>query len=87
MFRPFSTTNTFDASRSGIVHNGGNREKMGRAKGNMSGNRAVQNEQVKSLSRKYNLNKPQQRTLHELISGQGYGYEEIEQLIKAYFNK
>lgn len=59
MFRPFFTTHTFDASRSGIIHNGGNREKMGRAKGKMSGNRAVQKEQVKSLSRKYNLDRPQ----------------------------
>ncbi|WP_455589832.1 RHS repeat-associated core domain-containing protein [Bacteroides rodentium] len=87
MFRPFSTTNTFDASRSGIIHSGGNREKMGRAKGNMSGNRAVQDEQIRSLCNKYNLDRTQQRTLHDLISGQGYGYKEIEQLIKDYFNK
>ena len=87
MFRPFSTTNTFDASRSGIVHNGGNREKMGRAKGNMSGNRAVQNKQIESLCNKHNLDKGQRQTLHRLVGGEGLSYHEIEQLIKEYFRK
>lgn len=87
LFRPFSTMNTFDANKSGFAQGGSNREKMGKAKGNMSGNRGVQKEQVESLCSKYHLEKAERRTLHDLISGQGYGYHEVEQLIKDYFNK
>ena len=87
MFRSFSTTNTFDANKSGIIHSGGNREKMGRAKGNMSGNREVQKEQINSLCQKYNLDRSQRETLHRLVRGEGYGYQEIEHLIKDYFKK
>lgn len=87
MFRPISTTNTFNANKSGFAQGGSNREKMGRAKGNMSANREVQEEQIKSLCTKYKLGKDQKRIVHDLVSGQGYGYHEIEQLIKDYFNK
>ena len=87
MFRPFSTTNTFDANKNGFAQGGSNKEKMGKSKGNMSGNHDVQNKQVEDLSRKYNLDKKQKRTLHDMISGEGYGYNEIEKLIKDYFNK
>lgn len=87
LFRGFSTTNTIDANRSGIVHSGANKEKMGKGRGNMSGNHDVQNEQAHSLSNKYGLDKKQRKILHKLIHGQGYGYKEIEQVIKDYFNK
>lgn len=88
MFRPFSTTNTFDASKSGFAQGGSaNKEKMGKAKRNMSANHDVQNAQIDNLCTKYNLDKPHRRILHELIGGQGYSYHEIEQLIKDYFNK
>ncbi|GAB6868113.1 hypothetical protein JCM16496A_05180 [Bacteroides rodentium JCM 16496] len=60
---------------------------MGRAKGNMSGNRAVQDEQIRSLCNKHNLDRVQRQTLHRLVGGEGLGYHEIEQLIKEYFRK
>lgn len=87
MFNPFSTTNTFDANKSGIVNGGSNKEKMGRAKGNMSGNHDVQNKQARSLAKKYNLNKKQQGIFHDLVTGQGYNYHEMEQVLRDYFNK
>lgn len=87
MFRPLSTTNTFDANKSGFTQGGSNKEKMGTTKGNMSGNHDVQNKQIDNLCTKYKLDKTQRRAVHDLIGGQGYGYHEIEQLIKDYFNK
>ena len=62
-------------------------EKMGRAIGKMSANRNVQDQQFKSLIRKYHLSKDEKDILHNEISHQGYGYHEIEQLIKELFNK
>lgn len=47
----------------------------------MSGDHLRQNGQVKSLARKYKLNKEQVEILHLEIGGQGYGYHEIEELI------
>ena len=34
---------------------------------------------------KYKLSDDQQEQLHELIHGEGYGYHEIEQVIKDFF--
>lgn len=81
----YSTTNTFDAGKSGFST--GNREKMGRVQGNMPGNNQAQNEQVRSLCNKYNLTKDQKEVLHREIGGQGYGYHEIEDVIKELFGK
>lgn len=44
-----------------------------------------QNEQVKSLAQKYKLTKEQQDKVHREISGQGYSYKEIEELIIEMF--
>ncbi len=60
-------------------------QKMGKAIGKMSGNRNVQDKQVRSLAKKYKLSDDQQEQLHELIHGEGYGYHEIEQVIKDFF--
>lgn len=87
MFRPSGTVNTFDASKSSFTHSGSNKEKMGRPKGNMSGNRVVQKKQIDDLCAKYNLREDKRRELHDLVGGQGYGYKEIEQLVKDFFNK
>jgi hypothetical protein len=83
---PPSTTLTVDANASRFV-NQKQTEKMGRAKGNMPGNNQMQNKQIDILARTYNLSKGQRNELHRLIGGEGYGYTEIEQLIKDYFNK
>ena len=80
-----STTHTFDANKSGFA--AGSKEKMGKPKGNMPGNNQAQNEQVRSLCKKYDLNKEKKEILHREIGGQGYGYHEIEQIIKDLFNK
>ena len=61
MFRPFSTTNTFDAGKSGFAQGRSDKEKMGKSKGNMSGNHDVQNKQVEDLSKKYNLDKKRKK--------------------------
>lgn len=90
MVRPFSTTNTFDAVKSGFARGDGsnrNREKTGVSKGNMSANRGVQKEQIEALCTKHGLNKDERQVLHRLVGGEGYGYHEVEQVIKDYFNK
>ena len=53
---------------------------MGKAKGNMTANHALQNQQYKDIVSKLNLNSKQAEQLHREISGQGYGYKEILQL-------
>lgn len=66
---------------------GKNKEKMGVSKGNMSGNRVVQKEQFNTLANKYRLSKAQRKELHKLISGQGYGYHEVEKIILDFIIK
>jgi hypothetical protein len=58
---------------------------MGKIKGKTPSNNQVQNKQIIDLTRKYKLNHKQVEELHELIHGEGYGYHEIEELIKDYF--
>ena len=53
----------------------------------MSGNRAVQKEQVNTLVKKHHLSKQERQILHDEISHQGYGYHEIEELIYTLFGK
>ena len=80
--RPPGTTNTFDANKSGFAS--GNKEKMGKPKRNMPGNNQVQNKQVRDLVKKHNLTKDEQCKLHDMISGEGLGYHEIESIIVNY---
>lgn len=80
----YSTVNTFNANKS---FPSVQKEKMGKPKRNMPGNHEVQNGQIDDLVLKYKLNDKQRKELHRLISGEGMGYHEIEQLIKDYFNK
>jgi hypothetical protein len=49
-------------------------------------NNQAQNAQVDSLAKKYNLTPNQRRRLHEDITGQGFNYNEIEQILKDMFN-
>lgn len=80
----YSTVCTFNANKS---FPSVQKEKMGKPKRNMPGNNKVQNKQIEDLARKYKLDKDEKGVIHELISGEGLGYHEIEQLIKDYFNK
>jgi hypothetical protein len=60
---------------------------MGKAKGNMTGNRNVQQKQFDSVVKELKLTKTQADQLHQAIHGQGYGYQEILQEAKHLFNK
>lgn len=76
-----STTNTFNANASRNI------EKMGKAKGNMSGNRVVQQKQFDQVVNNLKLTKDQAYQLHKAIHGEGYDYPQILQVAKELFNK
>jgi hypothetical protein len=65
----------------------GGLQKMGRAKGNMTGNHDVQNKQFKDICSKLGLDKAQARKLHDKITGKGYGYREIFDIAREMFKK
>ena len=45
--------------------------------GGTPGNNQAQNAQIRNIAREFGLNKDQRRELHDEISGQNYGYQEI----------
>ena len=47
------------------------------------GNNRAKNEEVKSLVKKYGLDKENQRKLHDYITGEGYSRSQIEDIIKT----
>lgn len=53
----------------------------------MTGNNQVQNQQARSIAKQLNLTKKETRQLHDLISGQGYSYQEALREAKMFFNK
>jgi RHS repeat-associated protein len=57
--------------RGGSLKGGRFTQKMGKPKGNMTGNQAVQNQQAKAIAKQLKLNKDQERYVHELIHDQG----------------
>jgi hypothetical protein len=50
-------------------------------------NNQAQNRQTKAAAKKYGLNKEQEETLHKEVSGQNYGYKEIEEIAERIANK
>ena len=50
-------------------------------------NNKAQNKQANSVSKKLKLSPKQQRELHDLIHGQNWGYQEILENAKEWFNK
>lgn len=50
-------------------------------------NNRAQNKQANSVSKKLKLSPKQQRELHDLISGQNWGYQEILENAKEWFGK
>ncbi|ACV61100.1 hypothetical protein Dtox_0138 [Desulfofarcimen acetoxidans DSM 771] len=46
------------------------------------GNNQAQNKQARDAAKKYKLNKDQQRTLYDRISGENYTYKEIENIAR-----
>ena len=59
-----------------------NVEKM---KEGLSSNK-YQNQQIDRLQKKYKFNNKIREILHEIISGQGYNYHQIEEIIKTLLN-
>jgi len=57
-------------------NNFGGRQKIGKPKGNSPGNNRVQNSQFRDAT-KGRMNKDQQRSLHDEITGQGFGFHDI----------
>lgn len=49
--------------------------------GGTPGNNKAQNKQINALVNQFGLNKDQRNQLHQIISGQNYGYQEIKQII------
>lgn len=56
-------------------------------KGKISFNNQRQNEEFQAVVTKLKLNKEQARKLHDEISGEGYGYQEILEEAKYMFKK
>ena len=61
------------------------KELVGRQKGNTPKNNQAQNKQVRDIEKKLGLTKDEVRELHDAITGQGYGYQEILDLAKDMF--
>jgi len=81
-----STTNTFNANAGFQVN--GNKEKMGKAKGDMSANHTIQNKEAERIAKDLGItDKNKIRQIHDLISRQGYGYPEALKEVKAFFSK
>ena len=49
--------------------------------------RNVQQKQIDQLCRRYHLSQDQRQELHRAIHGEGYGYNEVEEVIKELFGK
>ncbi len=60
----------------------GNKQRRGTPRNNKA-----QNRQTKDISNKLNLTPKQQRELHDLIHGQNFGYMDILNFAKEWFNK
>lgn len=60
-------------------------EQVGRQTGKTPRNNQAQNEQVDAVVKILKLNKKQRRLLHDEISGEGYGYQEILEIVKDMF--
>lgn len=50
-------------------------------------NNQAQNAQTNAVASKLKLTPAQKRVLHDYISGQGYGYQEILEIAKELFDK
>jgi intein/homing endonuclease len=61
-------------------------ERVGRQNGNTSRNNQVQNKQIDALAKKYKLTLAEREQLEKGIHGQGLGYREVEEFIKAEFS-
>lgn len=65
----------------------GQKERVGRQKGDAPRNNKAQNKQIDAVVRELGLNKKQRRLLHEEISGEGYGYQLLLEIAKDMFER
>jgi len=63
------------------------RERVGKQNGKTPRSNTKQNEQFNQIAKKLNLTKNEKELLHDLISHQGYGYQELLDFAEKYFNK
>ena len=63
------------------------KERVGKQNKNTPRDNKKQNNQVKKVAKKLNLNKDQQRQLHDAIHGLGYGFQEIYELAVDMFGE
>ena len=56
------------------------------AKDGTPGNNQAQNKQARDAANKHGLSKEQKRKLHDEITGQNYGYREIEEIARRIKN-
>ena len=68
-----------------LVHNA-KYEPMGRRNRNTPRNNQAQNKQFRDITKKLNLDENQKRQLHDKISGEGMGYQELLKFAKELFN-
>lgn len=61
------------------------RERMGKQTGNAPRNNKKQNKQIDKIVSLLNLSKDDRRELHDMITGQGLGYQEIYDIAKEMF--
>ena len=66
--------------------NFGGKQKIGKSKGRTPQNNQDQNAQFEAAVNKLGLSPKESDILHRLISGQGYGYQEIIEFAANYFN-
>lgn len=71
----------------GYGSGGGGRTSMGRSRGKTPRNNQKQNGQTDAVAQKLGLTKDQQRELHDLVHGQGWGYQEILEFARQWFQK
>ena len=62
-------------------------ERMGRNKRNAPRSNQQQNKQVRDIVTRLKLTPAQQRELHDAITGQGFGFQEIWTLANEMFGK
>ena len=62
-------------------------ERVGKSRGNTPRDNTKQNKQIKKIAQKLGLKDDELEVLHELISHQGYGFNEILELAREYFDR
>jgi hypothetical protein len=65
----------------------GKTKKMGKINGKAPRSNQAQNKQFKAIVKEFDLSKKEQRRLHDSITGQGFGYDDIRQEAISLFSR